>query len=105
MRLLSAILFSLSHVWQLPYKIVRVLMIKHYAICIESGICWMLVRRYGEDFGLIACYLTLRCWLDRLLFDIITLACPSLILILEMSLLSLHLCGFGLSQPSQLEAL
>ena len=23
-------------------------------------LCWMLVRRYGEDFGLIACYLILR---------------------------------------------
>jgi hypothetical protein len=22
-------------------------------------LCWLLVRRYGEDFGLIACYLTL----------------------------------------------
>jgi hypothetical protein len=66
MRLLSAD-FPLSHVWQLPYKIVRVLIIKHYAVYIERGTCSPLLdvgSQIWEDFGLIAFYLALRCWLD-----------------------------------------
>ncbi len=72
MRLLSDV-FLLYHVWQLPYEIVRVLMIKHYAIYIESGICSPLLAVGSQIWG--------GFWLDRLLSDI-TLACPSLIPIL-----------------------
>ncbi len=95
-------------------------MIKHYAIYIERGICSPLLDVSSQIWG--------GFWLDRLLSDITMLAwllviwhyaClpvidsdfgdvfaeSPLILILAMSLLSLHLCGFGLSQPSQPEAL
>jgi hypothetical protein len=65
MRLLSAV-FPLSHVWQLPYKIVRVLMIKHYAIYIERGICSPLLDVSSQIWG--------GFWLDRLLSDITMLA-------------------------------
>ena len=54
----------------------------------NSGICSPLLDVGSQIWG--------GFWLDRLLSDI-TLACPSLIPILEMSLLGLHLCGFGLS--------
>ncbi len=43
--------FLLRHVWQLPYEIVKVLMIKHYAIYIESGICSPLLAVGSQIWG------------------------------------------------------